>query len=65
MCSSVLVPSCLSKSRLVLFICLFLILVLVPSLVNKKLPNPMDLLFLVVCRMLEVKEHLTIVLKEL
>ena len=48
MCSSVLVlvPSCLPKSRSgsssKLLICLFLVLVLVPSLVSKKLPNPME-----------------------
>ena len=48
-----------------ILVSLFLVLVLVPSLVIKKLPNPMDSLFLVRCGMLQVKEHLTTVLEEL
>ena len=52
-----------SCSSSIIFVCLFLVLVLVPSLVSKKQPNPMGFLFLVICRMLEVKEHLTTVLE--
>ena len=48
-----------------LFVCLFLVLVLVPSLVSNICPTRWLSLFLAVCRMLEVKELLTTVLEEL
>ena len=44
---------------------LVLVLVLVPSLDSKNCPTRWVSLFLVICGMLEVKEHLTIALEEL
>ena len=41
------------------------VLVLVPDLVSKNCPTRWVSLFLVICSMLQVKEHLTIVLEEL
>ena len=62
MCSS-------SSSSSKLFACLdpdlVLVLVLVPSLDSINCPTRWLLVFVVICGMLEVKEHITIVLEEL
>ena len=47
------------------FVSLFLVLVLVPSIVSKKPTHRWNSLFLVVCRMPQVKKHSTTVLEEL
>ena len=52
-----------SCSSSMIFVCLFLVLVLVRSLGSNKQPNRMGFVFVVICRMLEVKEHLTTVLE--